>query len=198
MCTSCQYHLPINDHHLFRENELTKRLLGKATLYTGAAYLSFSQSSLVQAMVHKLKYRNGYTIGQHLGLCFGNRLQLSPFYLDVDMIVPVPLHRKKQKDRGYNQSEYIAAGIAEAMKLPLNAKDLIRIVHTDSQTQKSRLDRYENMEDAFQCTDPERFRGRHILLVDDVLTTGATITSAARTLIEQGDCKVSIAVLAMA
>ena len=198
ICTSCRYHLPINDHYLFRQNELTQRLSGKAVIDTGAAYLSFSKSSLVQAMIHKLKYRNDPHIGRYLGKCFGEQLFLSPFYSDIDVVVPLPLHRRRKKKRGYNQSEYIAEGVAHAMALPLNVRDFIRTIDTDSQTNKSRIDRYDNMENAFTCLDTACFEEKHILLVDDVLTTGATLASAARTLVEQCHCRISVAVLAMA
>lgn len=198
ICTSCRYYLPINDHHLFEQNELTQRMLGKANIETGAAYLSFSKSSSVQAMIHKLKYRREERIGRYLGGCFAEQLLDSPFYSDIDLIIPLPLHRTRKKRRGYNQSEYIAQGIAEKMTLPLNGKDFIRVLDTDSQTDKRRIDRYENMEGAFICLQTACFEDKHILLVDDVLTTGATLASATRTLMEQGHCKVSIAVLAIA
>lgn len=198
VCTACRYHLPINDHYLFKQNELTQRLLGKAPIDTGAAYLSFSKSSLVQAIVHKLKYHKDHRVGKYLGQCFGAQLLTSPFYSDIDLVVPLPLHRKKKRIRGYNQSEYIAQGIAEAMSIPLNRSNFVRVINTDSQTKKSRLDRYDNVESAFTCVKPAVFEQKHVLLVDDVLTTGATIASAARTLAEQCRCKVSIAVLAIA
>lgn len=198
ICTSCRYHLPINDHYLFKQNELTQRLLGKAAIHTGAAYLSFSKSSLVQAMIHRLKYRKDYRVGRYLGKCFGEQLLISPFYSDIDVVVPLPLHPAQKKRRGYNQSEYIAQGIADTMMLTLNVVDFIRVLDTDSQTSKSRLDRYDNMEDVFMCLQTTCFENKHILLVDDVLTTGATLASAARTLMEQCRCKVSVVVLAIA
>lgn len=197
ICTRCRYHLPVNDHSSFMKNEITQRLLGKAPIRAGAAYLSFSKSSLVQVIIHQLKYRNDRGIGQYLGRRFGAQLLTSPWYSDVDLVVPLPLHKKKKRIRGYNQSEYIAEGIAEAMALPLDTTNFIRIVNTDTQTKKNRIQRHDNVEDAFSCVNPSVFQRKHILLVDDVLTTGATVASAARTLSEQCDCKVSIAVLAM-
>src|SRR5690606_22480056 len=114
-----------------------QRLLGKAPIDTGAAYLSFSKSSLVQAIIHKLKYRKDHRIGKYLGKCFGTQLLASPFCSDIDVVVPLPIHRKKKRIRGYNQSEYIARGIAEAMSLPLNPNDFIRVINTETQTKKS-------------------------------------------------------------
>ena len=198
ICTTCRFHLPINDHYLFQQNEITQRLLGKAPIEAGAAYLSFSKSSVVQAMIHKLKYLKDRCVGEYLGTCFGAQLCTSPFYTNIDVVVPLPLHRKKKRVRGYNQSEYIAQGIAGAMSLPLNPVDFIRVTNTETQTKKSRVERYDNVENAFSCAQPSVFENRHVLLVDDVFTTGATIASAARTLAEQCHCKVSVAVLAIA
>lgn len=198
ICTMCHYHLPINDHHVFLMNELTQRLIGKAPIYTAAAYLSFSKSSSVQTIVHKLKYREDYRIGKYLGKCLGKQLLLSPYYTSLDVVVPLPLHATKKRIRGYNQSEYIARGIAEVMSLPINQGDFIRTINTETQTKKSRMERYDNLEDAFSCITSSAFENKHVLLVDDVCTTGATIASAARTLVEQCNCKVSVAVLAMA
>jgi len=198
ICTTCRFHLPINDHYLFKENEITQRLLGKAPIDTGAAYLSFSKSSLVQAMIHKLKYRKDHRVGKYLGRCFGTQLLASPFYSNIDVVVPLPLHQKKKRIRGYNQSEYIARGIAETMSLPLNYVDFVRVINTETQTKKSRVERHDNVEDAFSCAKPSAFESRHVLLVDDVFTTGATIASAVRTLAEECHCKVSVAVLTIA
>ncbi|TYP91806.1 ComF family protein [Sphingobacterium allocomposti] len=197
LCTSCQFHLPITDHHLYPDNEAFRRLVGKVDIEAAAAYLSFRKSSLVQAMVHKLKYRGIHEIGTYFGRCFGSQLAQSFTFSELDLVVPVPIYHKKRKERGYNQSDYIAEGIAQALSLPLDTKNLIRNVHTESQTGKERLERYENVEAIFTCRAPEAFSGKHILLVDDVLTTGATVASAARTLIEQCGCRVSVAVLAL-
>lgn len=197
-CTACRYHLPINDHHLFKQNEVTQRLLGKAPIGTGAAYLSFSKSSSVQTIIHKLKYRKDHRVGKYLGKCFGEQLLTTSFYSDIDVVVPLPLHQKKKRIRGYNQSEYIAQGIAEAMSLPVNQVDFMRVTNTETQTKKRRLERHDNVENAFSCARPSAFESKHVLLVDDVFTTGATIASAARTLAEQCRCKVSVAVLAIA
>src|SRR5690606_23969465 len=172
ICTRCRFHLPINDHYLFKQNGITRRLLGKAPIDAGAAYLSFSKSSLVQAIIHKLKYRKDQRVGKYLGRCFGIQLLASPFYANIDVVVPLPLHEKKKQIRGYNQSEYIAQGIAEAMSLPLNQADFIRVKNTETQTKKSRVERYDNVENAFSCVKPSVFENKHILLVDDVFTTG--------------------------
>ena len=198
ICTTCRFHLPITDHWLFEDNEVTQRLLGKTHIEAGSAYLSFTKSSLVQAMIHELKYQQNNRIGKYLGECLGKQLLNSPFFTDIDLIVPVPLYKKKERIRGYNQSERIAQGIAEVMSLPVNRVDFMRIEDTETQTKKNREERFENVEQAFCCNNPIAFEGRHVLLVDDVLTTGATIASASRTLSEEAGCKISVAVLAIA
>lgn len=197
LCSYCQYHLPINDHHLFSDNEVMRRIQFKAPIEMGAAFLSFSKSSLIQTMIHKLKYGKAFDIGIYLGRQFGQQLLVSPFFRELDIIIPLPLHHKKRKARGYSQSGCIAQGLAEVLKLDIDTTTLVRLVNSPSQTTMGRMDRYENVEDVFACLDAEALAGKNILLVDDVLTTGATIASAARTLAEKGG-RVYIAVLAIA
>jgi len=198
LCASCSFRLPVNDQHLFAENEAVKRLKGKADVSMASAYLSFTKSSLVQSLIHKLKYKRRRDIGLFLGEQLGRQLAESPLYATVDLIVPIPIHKKKLRTRGYNQSEQIALGIAKAMDLPVDTQSFVRLVHKQSQTRQQRLDRYENVENVFACADPERLRNRHVLLVDDVLTTGATMASAIATLKKATGCKVSVATLAIA
>jgi len=198
LCTSCSFRLPVNDQHLFAENEAVKRLKGKADVFMASAYLSFTKSSSVQSLIHKLKYKRRRDIGLFLGEQLGQQLARSPLYATVDVIVPIPIHKKKLRTRGYNQSEQIAQGVSKAMGLPVDTRSFIRSVHRQSQTRQQRFDRYENVENVFACADPERIRNRHILLVDDVLTTGATIASAIATLKKAAECKVSVATLAIA
>lgn len=198
LCTYCQFHLPINDHYLFADNEAARRLRGKATVEMAAAYLSFAQSSLVQKLIHRLKYGNAHEVGIYLGRQFGQQLLRSPFFNRIDVIVPIPLHKKKERLRGYNQSEDIAKGIAEVLRCAVNTTDFIRTVNSNSQTTMNKTDRYDNVEGVFDCLTLTPFFNKHILLVDDVLTTGATLAAAAATLSEKANCRVSVAALAMA
>lgn len=197
ICTECYYHLPVNDHHLFLKNQAYQRLYGKVPIQGAWAYLSFVKSSRVQKLIHRLKYQHELQIGEYFGMQLGKQILSSPHYREIDLIVPVPIHKKKRRKRGYNQSELIADGVAKAMAKPINKTDLIRIVSSESQTKKHRLDRYENVSNVFTCLDYQSFQAKHILLVDDVLTTGATLAAAAQTLLNTCDCEVSIATLAI-
>jgi len=137
-------------------------------------------------------------LGFVTGRRFGNALLESPEFSAVDVVVPVPLHPKKQKLRGYNQSEWIARGIAESLRKPVSVDNLRRNLHTSTQTRKNRYERWENVENIFEVLIPEVFTGKHILLVDDVVTTGSTLESCAFQLLQVEKVKVSIATLAYA
>lgn len=197
LCSYCQFHLPVNDHYLFSDNEAMRRIQYQATIEMAAAFLSFSESSLVQTLMHKLKYENELQVGLYLGNEFGRQLLTSPHFNNIDLVVPVPLHPKKKKSRGYNQCDSVAQGIASVLKLPVNTIDFVRLLNNPSQTNMHRMERYDNVENIFSCVHPAAFEGKHVLLVDDVLTTGATIGSAARSLNSAG-ARVSVAALAMA
>ena len=125
-------------------------------------------------------------------------LSASPGFNSIDVIAPVPLHPKKQKSRGYNQSEWIARGISESMKKPVSVNNLIRNLHTSTQTRKNRYERWENVEHIFEIKDKTDFLGKHVLLIDDVVTTGSTLESCTLELLQINDVKVSIATLAFA
>jgi len=137
-------------------------------------------------------------LGFVTGRRFGNALLESPEFSAVDVVVPVPLHPKKQKLRGYNQSEWIARGIAESLRKPVSVDNLCRNLHTSTQTRKNRYERWENVENIFETLNPEEFTGKHILLIDDVVTTGSTLESCAFQLLQVENVKVSIATLAYA
>ncbi|QBQ42835.1 ComF family protein [Sphingobacterium psychroaquaticum] len=198
LCITCLFHLPVNDHYLFQENEITRRLLGKMELHSGMAYFSFAKSSFVQEIVHKMKYRGRQDIGLHFGQLIGKQLQQSTSLPPLDLIVPIPLHRKKMKARGYNQSDALADGIAKVLSVDVDKHLLERVRNSPSQTKMKRIDRDENVEGAFICRSTNKLTGKHILLVDDVVTTGATIAAAAQAIQDVADCKLSVAVLAQA
>jgi len=137
-------------------------------------------------------------MGSFLGNLYGAQLIEDERWKTVDLIIPIPLHKKKEKKRGYNQSEWIARGIACSMDLPVVTNNLIRKVHTTTQTRKGRYDRWQNVEEIFDVENPEFFAGKHVLLIDDVVTTGSTLEACALHLLKINDTKVSIATLAFA
>jgi ComF family protein len=144
-----------------------------------------------------MKYKGMKEIGEEMGKIFASELMESPFR-QADMVVPVPLHARKLKQRGYNQSEWIARGIASGLGKPLSLNNLVRVQYTPTQTRKNRFERWQNVEGIFSVTCPEEFRQKHILLVDDVITTGSTLEASVAALLAGGTYKVSIATLACA
>jgi ComF family protein len=198
ICSKCIYDLPFTDYHTYAENRVAKQLWARVPLNAAMALLYFRKAGKVQNLIHHLKYKNQTEIGVILGKKLGERIKTSPLYAGIDLIIPVPLHPKKFKIRGYNQSKFIAEGISEALSIPFDEQSLLRVKSTESQTKKSRYSRYENMREVFKAFDNNTIANKHILLVDDVLTTGATLEACVLQLLENGAKKVSIATLAYA
>ena len=197
VCTQCLYYLPKTNYHYTDENPVEKVFWGRAEINAATAYYFFEKESRFAKIIHQLKYRGNKEIGIEMGKIFGAELKESSRFNEVDLIIPVPLHWKKLKKRGYNQSEYIASGIAESMGIPIDTKTLYRAVETETQTRKSRYERWENVENIFRLRSVDKIAGKHILLIDDVITTGATLESCATTLLKENNTKVSLATLAM-
>ena len=197
ICSECIYHLPRTDYHLDQDNPVARIFWGRIRIEQATAYYFFNKGSRFRRLIHELKYLGRQDIGVELGRAFGYDLMKSGFR-DIDLIVPVPLHKKKLKRRGFNQSECIARGIAESMSKPFNTTAVIRNIHTGTQTSKLRYDRWLNVENVFRVAEPDFLTGKHILLVDDVLTTGATMEACAAKILEVEGTKVSIVALGVA
>ena len=198
ICADCLYHLPYTDFHLQLDNAVAQQFWGRVNLEAASALLYFSKGSRVQNLMHQLKYKNKPEVGVYLGKLAGKRLQENPVFSAADVIIPVPLHQQKQLKRGYNQSLSFAEGLSEKLSIPVLVDNLIRTISTESQTKKSRILRYENMKEVFAVKNLTELTGKHILLVDDIITTGATLEACCGVLLEVPGVRISIASIAVA
>lgn len=198
LCSKCLFTIPYTDYHLYPENKVAKQFWGRVPVHAAMALLYFKKEGKVQNIIHNLKYKGQTGLGIKLGEMIGERLNSAPDYANIDLIVPVPLHKNKERSRGYNQSQLIASGISVVLNVNVNPDLLIRTVTTDTQTKKGRYMRFENMRTVFSVKNREDLAGKHILLVDDVITTGATLEACALELHKYGIKKLSIAAVAFA
>lgn len=198
ICLSCFFHLPETDYHLQAETPLTNIFTGRIPVETAAALLLYKKGNAVQKILHALKYKGNRQIAISLGEYYGNKLCRLEKFREIDLIIPIPLHPKKMKSRGYNQSECFAKGLSEGMKIPYATDILIRTIFTQTQTKKSRFSRWENVKEVFQVLDPGKLKDKTVILCDDVLTTGATIEAAAAELLKESNVKIFVITLATA
>lgn len=198
ICSKCLFELPYTDYHLYAENKAAKQLWGRIPCQAVFALLYFKKGSRVQNLIHHLKYKGRQDLGIKLGRMIGEKIKDHESYATIDLIIPVPLHPARQRSRGYNQSHCIAEGIAAVLQKPINKKILLRKINTSSQTRKNRFIRFENMQTVFFIHQSALLKKQHILLVDDVLTTGATLEACGIELFNAGVSKLSIATVAFA
>lgn len=198
ICTECYVLMPRTNFHLDGDNPVSMLFWGRCRLEKAAAFSFYSRGSRIRNMIHDLKYRGNTAVGTELGRIYGLALLRSGFLDGIDLIVPVPLHPSKKRLRGFNQSELIAGGISEASGIPVSTGILRRTSASATQTKKTRYERWTNVEGIFALPAEGLSEGKHLLLVDDVITTGATIEACAATLLKNGDIKVSAVALAYA
>lgn len=196
-CIKCHYHLPESKMHLRLENEFTNRLIGVEGIKTGAAHYLYHEGSPVAEMLHMIKYKGRQDIAIILGRAFGKKLIESPLYKNLDYLIPVPLHKNRFRRRGFNQSEALCTGLSDSMGVPVRSDILLRIKDTPTQTKLSKSQRQKNLEEAFSIADFDALQGKHILLVDDVLTTGSTIEACTTELRLHRDLEISVVTLAI-
>lgn len=194
LCWNCLLELPELRLPDARNSPIHQVFYGRIPLEEAAAMYLFVKGSPIQEVLHTIKYKGNQKLAVHLGGLMGQYFQQQHFFKSVDAVVPVPLHPKKERKRGFNQSLLIAKGMASKLEKELQPQLVFRNTYTDTQTKKSRFARWENVAEVFSC-DASSLLGRHILLVDDVLTTGATIEACAQPLLKKG-ARVSVATLA--
>lgn len=198
LCLECLRDLPRARFHDDPDNRVEQLFHGKVMLHAASSFLLFSRTGKVQRMLHRLKYAQDRNVGLELGRLMAEELMASERFRDVDTLLPVPLHPRKEHMRGYNQSQVLVEGMRKAWPLPSAARELVRVVRTPSQTRKGRLDRWRNVSEAFQLGDTGSLRDKHVLIVDDVVTTGSTIESCARVLAPVPGLRISVCTVACA
>ena len=197
ICTFCYDELPRTGFHFQKENPTEKILWGRVPMEQAGSFLFFNKNGMTQNLLHHIKYRGRKELAQGLGRMYARELKNEQPDFRPDLIIPVPLHRRKENQRGYNQSLSFAEGLSEVLGVPLLPKAIKRKAHTATQTRKSRYRRWENVANVFSVEQPEALKGRHIAIVDDVITTGATLEACCRPLLEY-DVRITIMTLAIA
>ncbi len=197
ICTECYVLIPRTNYHLEDDNPVARLFWGRCRVEKAAAFSFYNRDSRIRRLIHNLKYKGIQEIGVELGKIYGHVLMNSGFIRDIDLVIPVPLHPSKERTRGFNQSLLISRGISEVTGLPVDAGTLRRISSTSTQTKKSRYDRWKNVEGTFIIEDNFSVKGKHILLVDDVITTGSTMESCVNELLKSEGVRVSVAALAV-
>jgi len=198
ICTVCRHELPLTNHHLDSENEAFKKFYGRIPVEHVSALLYFHKKGTVQEMIHCLKYKGHEEIGSFLGEWYASDLKDCAVAKDVDVIIPVPLHKKRLKERGYNQVINFGVALSENFKIPLDNAILKRKVYSKTQSKKNLLGRTEGIETVFDVSFSEENTNKHFLLIDDVLTTGATLEACSKALLKIPGARVSIVCMAMA
>lgn len=198
ICTECYVLIPRTNYHYQKGNPVEQLFWGRCLVESAASFSYYNKGSRIRSLIHYLKYRGIKEIGIELGRIYGVQLKSSGFTDNIDMIIPVPLHPAKKRARGFNQSEAIAEGLACVTGLQVNTTAVERVVASSTQTKRSRYDRWINVEGIFSIADAGSIKGRHLLLVDDVITTGSTMESCINELLKTDGVTVSVAVIAFA
>lgn len=198
LCTHCRHEMPLTQYHLDAKNEAVKKFYGKIAIEHASALLYFNKKGIVQELIHNLKYRGHEEIGTVLGDWYVEDLKELNLETPFDVVIPVPLHKRKLKERGYNQVTTFGKALAEGLKIDFNDSLLYRKSYSKTQSKKNLLGRSDNIENLFDVISAEENQHKHFLIVDDVLTTGATLEACSRALQKIPGAKISIVCMAMA
>ena len=196
VCLTCRHLLPKTHYENNLENPLAQSFWGQVNFQAVTAEYFFSKTGNVQHLLHQLKYQGNKEAGIFLGQQLGESIKNAKLFQDIDYLVPIPLHPKKEFMRGYNQSFVIAQGVEDRTNIPIAKDCLYRKVFTSTQTKKSREERWDNVKDIFDIKDYKILENKHILLIDDVLTTGATLLAAGKILSQINNIRMSVATAA--
>ena len=196
LCTVCRHDLPFTDHNFDEENAADLVFYGRVPIEKAASFLYFSKQGIVKNLLHFLKYKNQQSIGESIGDWFGAKTA-NEGLLQIDVVIPVPLHPKKLKKRGYNQVEMFGKRMAFHLKAEYRNNMLVKTQNTKTQTKKNRLARWKTSQDLFLLKNAEGLANKNLLLVDDVITTGATIEACARALLQIPNAKIFVATIAI-
>ena len=198
ICMDCRYNLPFTNFHQVADNIVARQFWGKIPVEGAYALYYFNKGGKVQQLMHAFKYKGMHRIGNLLGNIAGGQLIQNNVFNNVDIIVPVPLHTSRLRKRGYNQSACFADGLAQKINAVADNDNLVRVSATETQTHKSRFARFENMREVFAVKYPERLMDKHVLLVDDIITTGSTLEACGEQLLKIEGLKLSVAAIAYA
>lgn len=196
LCLHCTADLPFTNFFSQPGNPVEKKFYGRVPLNNAGSAYFFTKDSLIESLIYELKYKGNKAVGHYMGLLLGNILQKSLRFQHIDMIVPLPLNAMRLKKRGYNQSTVLSEGISEVMGKPVVTDAVIRKVNTETQTHRGRITRWQNMDGVFALSDPSHLKDKHILLVDDVVTTGASLEACGAEILKVTGTRLSIATLA--
>lgn len=198
ICSTCQANLPFTTHHLQKDNLMEQRFWGRINVERATAFLQFQKGGIVQNLLHFLKYEHREDLGLYLGNWYGRELKETDIFRNVDLVIPVPIHKKRLKKRGYNQVDQFSRCIAWQIGKEYKGDILIRVKNSSTQINRSKEERFSHLERAFLWKNLGDMEGKHILIIDDIMTTGATFEACCYPLKNIKGIKISICTLALA